>query len=314
MKHLHLVRLLALSIPFATALPVVHAAPRNGVPANGYRRNQSQVVRDNVVRGVVSRTYNSHEFDVEAQGRIVRVKSDAFQNLRPGDYVVARGDLRGNTFYAEFINRQDDNVRGNQGREQRINFSGEVVEVENANQMRVRADDGRVFSVRTVGTLSRGISRGDEVRVSGTFDGSFVRANNEDVDLLRNDNTYNNGGSYSGNGGYYGNAPIGGIYGNGGNYNGSYPNNGGNYNGGYPNNGGNYGNGGNNSSQRVNFRARVTRVLRRGELEVRGDNGQIYVVREPKALVGYTRVGDRVQIQGTSRAGFIAATNIDRVR
>lgn len=280
MKHQRLVRLVALSIPFATALPLVHAAPRDGVPAYGYRRNNTrEAVRDNVVRGIVSRVYSNREFDVQAQGRIVRVKSDAYQNLRNGDYVVARGDLRGNTFYAEFVNRQDDNVRGNQGRETRVDFRGEVVEVESPQSFRVRATDGHVYAVRTIGTLGRRVSRGDVVRVQGRFDGSFVRANNENVNLLRNDNVYN------------------GNYGNGNYGNGNYGN-------------GNYGNG----NQRVNFRAKVTRILRQGELEVRGDNGQTYIVREPSALVGYTRVGDHVQVQGVARVGFISATNIDRVR
>ncbi len=291
MKNQTLVRVVALSIPLATILSVASAKPRDGVPAYGYRRGngqgqgqgQREVVRDNAVRGIVSRVYSNREFDVQAQGRIVRVKTDAYQNLQPGDYVVARGDLRGGTFYAETINRRDDNVRGNQGRETRVNFQGEVVQVESPTSFRVRATDGRVFAVRTVGALGRRISRGDVVRVQGRFDGSFVRANNEDVDLLRNDNTYN--------GGY---------------------NNGGYNNGGY-NNGG-YNNGGYNNGARVSFRGRVTRLLGGNEIEVRSDNGQTFRVRVPQAIVGYSRVGDQVQVQGSSRSGIIVATNVDRLR
>ncbi len=253
MKHQHLVRFVALSLPLATVLPQVHAAPRVTRPA----------VRQSVVSGIVSRVVNSREFDVRVGARSVRVRSYAFQNLKPGDYVVARGQLRGNTMRAETVTRRDDNVRGNQGRETVLDFRGQVVEVEGAQSLRVRATNKRTYAVRTVGAMNRLISRGDTVRVRGTFDGSFVRADNGAVILLV-DSDSSNGGIRNGT--------------------------------------------------RVNFRATVTRLLRRGQIEVRNAKGQILVVHAPAALIGYVRVGDQVRVQGVTRTGFVEASNIDRVR
>ncbi len=258
MKHQHLVRLFALSVPLAMGLPLALAKP------NDLKMGRQNGFRQTVVSGIVSRVYSSRDFDVRVRARNIRVLSDAFQNLKPGDYVTARGQLRGNTLRAETVTRRDDNVRGNQGRETVIDFRGEVIEVEGPQSLRVRANNGRTYAVRTVGGMARNISRGDLVRVRGTFDGSFVRADNGAVIVLRENGLPTSNGFKNG--------------------------------------------------QRVNFRATITRIPRRGELEVRAANGTTLLVREPAALVGYSRVGDQVQVQGVVRGGSILATNIDRVR
>jgi len=334
MKHQHLVRLVALSVPFATALPVVHAAPPSYAPAYGARRNNNarDVVNSNRVRGIVSRVYNSREFDVRADGRTVRVKSDAYANLRPGDYVVVRGELRGDTFYAESVNRQDDNVRGNQGRETTVNFRGEVVEVEGPQSLRVRADNGRLYSVRTDGYLNTRISRGDLVQVRGRFDGSFVRADNDDVDLLRNDNTYN------GNGGINGRLITGVVDAVRSNRSFDLRVNGqilrvqsdsylnlrrgdlvdvrGVVRGGtliaeqvIRRDDNLYGNTGRNN--RVNFRGEVIEVESRRSFRVRADNGRTYTVRSIGDLNTRISRGDTVQVQGTFDGSFVRADNDD---
>ncbi|BCM93705.1 hypothetical protein IAD21_05596 [Abditibacteriota bacterium] len=320
MKHQRLVRLVALSVPFAAALPVVQAAP--------YERGRvlHPVVRDNVVRGIVSRVYNSREFDIRADGHIVRVKTNAYENLRPGDYVVVRGDLRGGTFYAEGVNRQDDNVRGNQGRETTVNFRGEVVEVEGPQGLRVRADNDRVYSVRTVGYLNNRISRGDRVQVQGRFDGSFVRADNDDVDLLRNDNTYNgNGRTLSGvvndvrsnrefdlrvNGQLlrvqsdsYLNLRRGdlvdvrGVVRGGTLFAEQVTRRDDNI----------YGNDG--RDHRINFRGEVVEVESRTSLRVRADNGRVYTVRSVGPLNSRISRGDTVQVRGTFDGSFVRSDN-----
>jgi translation initiation factor IF-1 len=320
MKHLQLVRLMALSVPFISALPVVHAAP---VGRDG---NYREAIRSNTVRGIVSRVYDSREFDVRADGDIVRVKSDAYANLRPGDYVVVRGELRGGTFYAERVNRQDDNVRGNQGREGFINFRGEVVEVESRNSLRVRADNGRVYSVRINGILNNRISRGDLVSVQGRFDGSFVRASNNDVDLLRNDNTYNGNNrvvsgvvnSVRGNREFdlrvnnqivrvqsdsYLNLRRGdlvsvrGVTRGGTLFAEQVTRRDDNI----------YDNGG--RTDRVNFRGEVIEVESRNSLRVRGDNGRVYTVRTIGDLNNRISRGDRISVQGTFDGSFVRADN-----
>ena len=331
MKHQRLVRLVARSVPFATALPVVQAAPPTYAP--GYGRGNGQAVRDNSVRGIVSRVYSSREFDVRADGRTVRVKTDAYQNLRPGDYVVARGDLRGNTFYADRINRQDDNVRGNQGRETNINFRGEVIEVEGPQALRVRADDGRVYAVRTEGYLNERLSRGDIVQVRGRFDGSFVRATPGNVDFIRDGSAYNgNGRAYQGivnevrgnrdfdlrvNGQIlrvqsdsYLNLRRGDIVDVRGTVRGGvlyaetvnrrddnlYNNNG--------------------RDQRIDFRGEVIEVESRSSLRVRADNGRVYTIRTNGDLNNRISRGDLIRVRGTFDGSFIRANdeNVELLR
>ena len=335
MKHQRLVRLVALAVPFATALPIVQAAPPTYAPAygRGNGRGNGQEVRDNAVRGIVSRVYSSREFDVRADNRTVRVKTDSYENLRPGDYVVVRGDLRGNTFYADRVNRQDDNVRGNQGRETNITIRGEVVQVEGPQALRVRADDGRVYAVRTTGYLNNRISRGDRVQVQGRFDGSFVRADDNDVDLLRNDNTYNGQGrAYQGivnevrgnrdfdlrvNGQLlrvqsdsYLNLRRGDLVDVRGTVRGGvlyaetvnrrddnlYNNNG--------------------RDQRIDFRGEVIEVEGRSSLRVRADNGRVYTIRTNGDLNNRISRGDLIRVRGTFDGSFVRANdeNVELLR
>ena len=108
------------------------------------------------------------------------------------------------------------------------------------------------------------MSRGDLVRVRGQFDGSFVRAKNEDVRVIRD---------------------------------GAYP----------------YGNIFRDFGRRVGFPATIRRI-EPGELEVRADNRQTYILRAANRVLRELRVGDRVQIEGISRDGFVEATRVERAR
>ncbi len=317
MKHQNLLRLVALSVPFAVTLPVVQAAPYGGT---------RQVVRDNVVRGIVSRIYSSREFDVRADGNIVRIKTDSYENLRPGDYVVVRGNLRGGTFYATRVNREDDNVPGNQGRESRITVRGEVVQVEGPQSLRVRADEGRVYSVRTDDYINNRISRGDRVEVRGRFDGSFIRADNNSVTLLRNDNTYNgnvrtlngvvndvrsnrdfdlrvNGQILRVQGDSYLNLRRGDIVDVRGTVRGGVL-----YAERVTRRDDNiYGN--DSRDHRVDFRGEVVEVESRTSLRVRADNGHVYSIRTIGDLERRISRGDRVQVRGTFDGSFVRADN-----
>jgi translation initiation factor IF-1 len=379
MKHQKLARLFALTLPLLGAIASAHAQDysynddgnggvsnnggvygnRNGGYNNGGYNNGGYNNGTNAnstrLRGTVERVYSSRSFDLRTQnGQIVRVKSDSDLNLQVGDTTTVRGELRGKTFYAERINRRDDNLPGNQGRETRVELRGQVIAVEGRRALRVRDnDDGRILRVQTQGNLNSRISRGDLVVVRGTFDGSFLRADARQVQLVsynnrtngnngdgygygNNGNVYgNNGNGYgygNGNGNVYGNNGNGYGYGNGNGNGNVYGNNGNGY--GYGNNGNVYGNGnngygnGNNGygygnipddygtgndvfGRNVSFPGTV-RVVSLSQVEVRGDNGRIYIVRFLNNERVTVRTGDRVRVQGISRNGFIEATQLNR--
>ena len=63
--------------------------------------------------------------------------------------------------------------------------------------------------------------------------------------------------------------------------------------------------------QAVAFKATVNRVINDGSVEVRGDNGQLYVVSYRYAR--NFRQGDRIRVRGTYRTGTVFANGIDRL-
>ena len=342
MKHQKLVRLFALTLPLIGAIASAQAQSdyryndgtynNGGVYGNGTYGNGGVYGNGNTagftrLRGTVERVYSSRSFDLRTQdGQIVRVKSDSDLNLRIGDTTTVRGELRGKTFYAERINRRDDNLPGNGNGAQRVELRGEVIAVDGRRTLRVQdSDDGRILRVQLQSNLNSRISRGDLVLIRGTFDGSLLRADAGQVQLLSDDNRVD--GNYGNNGNGYGNGNNGDVYGNGNNGNGyGYGHgrgNNGNGNGygrgnnrpgdnGYrPSDGIGYGAYGDNVLGRtVNFPATVS-VVRRGEVEVRGDNGRTYIVRLNSNRIN-ARIGDRVRVNGIARDGFIEATQLNR--
>lgn len=191
MNHLRMLRLLALSLPLTAALPaIVHADPR---PYRVEERNREGYQR---FRGAVQRVYSDREFSLRVGDDVVRVKSQAYLNLRRGDYVDVRGELRGRTLYADTVRRLDDNAFDNGGRLLRVDFLGEVLDVNSHDSLRVRMGSGRIYFVRSHGELRRNVSRGDLVRVRGQFDGTTVSARNEDVSVVR-DGAYPYGAQYN---------------------------------------------------------------------------------------------------------------------
>lgn len=206
MKKQHLLRLFVGVLPLIAPV-AAQAAPYDYPDTNtrrdnrAYNDNNTRQQRERVT-GIVNLMRGNREFDLRLRGGdIVRVKSDSYLNLRRGDLVRIRGDFRGQTLYAEVVTRLDDNVYNNTSRTQRVDFRGEVIEVEGTSSLRVRAENGRVYSVRTEGYLDDNISRGDLVHVQGLFDGSFVRADNDDVDQIR-DGAYPYGSGYTSNDGF----------------------------------------------------------------------------------------------------------------
>lgn len=275
---------------FALALPLLAGAAVSVSAQARYDNNNSRFdSRNSASRGVVERIYSNSEFDIRADnGFLLRVKTDSYLNLRRGDYVTMRGDLRGNTFYAQSVNRRDDNFPGNgfpgggfpgnnfpgnggprdnfpgNGFPTRnnINLVGEVVEIEGPQQLRVRDYQGRVFFVRTSTRIPRTISRGDQVRVQGYFDGTYLRANQDNVRLLDYDNVNN---------GY------------------------------------------NPRSSRVSFPATI-RSFNNRQLVVQGDNGVNYTVLATNTTFNGLRPGDRVRVEGTTRNRVIEATRVSYLR
>lgn len=328
MKHQTLVRLFALTLPLAGAIASAHAQSdyhyNDGTYNNGDTYNNGTYNNSGtyggynngtsiLLRGVVERVYSSRSFDLRTQdGQIVRVKSDFDLNLREGDTTTVRGELRGKTFYAQSTGRRNDNLPGNGNGAQRVELRGEVVQVDGRRALRVRdEDDGRIIRVQLQSNLNSRISRGDLVLVRGTFDGSLLRADNGQVQLLSDDNRID---GYGNNGSVYGNGRDNGYgRGNGhgrGNGNGRGNNRPGD-NGYRPSDGIGYGAYGDSVlGGNVNFPATVS-VVRRGEVEVRGDNGRTYTVRVNNERVN-ARIGDRVRVSGTARDGFIEATQLNR--
>ena len=319
MKHQKLVRLFALTLPLIGALASAHAQDysyNDGVNGNGGIYNNDDVYgngnrngngngnRGNGrfdtnrtrLRGTVERVYSTRSFDLRTQdGQIVRVKTDSDLNLQVGATTVVRGELRGKTFFAERVNRRDDNRAGNQNGVSNVELRGEVVEVESRRALRVRdSDDGRILRVQLQNNLNSRISRGDLVLVRGTFDGTILRADAGQVQLLSDDNridgNYGNGNVYGNNGNGYGYGNNGNVYGNGNNN--------------YGTNNGVYG-------RSVSFPATV-RVVRRGEVEVRGDNGRTYIVRFTSNARTNLRVNDRVRVNGVTRNGYIEMAQLNR--
>lgn len=276
------VRLLALSLPLAALGVSASAQPIYGYDPQvdqGARYDNRPNVNGDRIRGTVARVYSGRNFDLRLpNGDIVRIKTDYYTQVRPGDRVTAVGQFKGKTLYANFVNTRDDRPGYGNGNNTRAEVRGEVVAVDGPRTLRVRSQDtGRVVRVQTREDLNRRISRGDLVVVRGLFDGSVVRADYGQVRLLSDDNRLdgnpNTGNSNYGDPGY---------------------------------NNGNFG-------QSVSFPATVTSVRARG-VEVRGDNGQTYIVRLSPDQVNDLRTGDRVQVQGTTGDGFIDATQLNRIR
>lgn len=87
-------------------------------------------------------------------GSRVRVQGSALRNQVRLDRIVTISD-------------------GGQG-EQFVNFRGTVERVEDFNRLRVRADNGRVYTVRAQGVLD--VEQGDRVRVRGNYARGLITA------------------------------------------------------------------------------------------------------------------------------------------
>ena len=152
---------------------------RNG-DRNGDRygdRNRDDNRRDFATyTGVVTEVKSSREFRVRAGGREYDVYADgSTRDLDRGDEVRVYGQLYGTNDIRDARvtitrnrDRNDDRFGGD-ARDYRT-YTGVVTEVKNSREFRVRAN-GREYDVYADGS-TRGLDRGDEVRVYGRLYGT----------------------------------------------------------------------------------------------------------------------------------------------
>ena len=126
--------------------------------------------------GVVTEVKNSREFRVRANGRDYDVYSDgSTRDLDRGDEVRVYGQLYGTNDIRDARvtitrnrDRNDDRFGGD-SRDYRT-YTGEVVSIKNSREFRVRAN-GREYDVYA-DSSTRGLDRGDEVRIYGRLYGT----------------------------------------------------------------------------------------------------------------------------------------------
>lgn len=198
-----------------------------------------------------------------AKNKVKKDKSDDRRENSDRD----RDDRRENSDHDRY---DRDNQRDNS------DFTGVVTDVRTGNSFDLRAN-GRIYNVYTAQSLPRGLSRGDQVRVSGQLYGdndirrssvSILTNNRNDP---RRDNRNDNRPNYT-NGRYDPNGKLGGIFGNTGN-----------------NSNGNIG-----SYQ--NYTGVVTEIRNDREFDVR-IGGNTYNVTTNASTRGLNR-GDQVQVYG----------------
>ena len=80
----------------------------------------------------------------------------------------------------------DDDNNDNDNDFRSVDFAGTVVSVQSRYRITVRSDSGRVYTVNSRTQISSAISNGDRVRVIGSADDNFVRADR--VTLVRDNN------------------------------------------------------------------------------------------------------------------------------
>jgi len=91
-------------------------------------------------------------------------------NVSAGSRVRVQGSAIGNRVRLQRVVTIDDGRRG----EQYVNFRGTVERVEDLNRLRVRADNGRVYTIRSQNALN--IEQGDRVRVRGNYARGLIKA------------------------------------------------------------------------------------------------------------------------------------------
>lgn len=116
---------------------------------------------------------SSHRLTVRGDnGRlyILESRTNLPQNISTGSRVRVQGSAVGNQVRLQRVIAINDGLRG----EQYVNFRGTVEGVEDFNRLRVRADNGRTYTIRSQNALN--IERGDRVRVRGNYARGLITA------------------------------------------------------------------------------------------------------------------------------------------
>lgn len=132
--------------------------------------SQGEVV---TLRGVVVRDFYGREFQLRSDtGRTFLVRSLRAEPLRlsGGDRVEVRGRSDKGFFVASDVDivRNDDFSH--------VDFPGRVVALLSARRLQVRADNGRVYTIKSRESLPRSVKAGDRVRVVGYVNKKVVAA------------------------------------------------------------------------------------------------------------------------------------------
>ena len=186
-------------------------ANRNGID-DRYENNRGGF--QTTVNGVVTRDLQGRRFEIRASnGRtyVVIARNNEPLRLTRGDRVQIFGRIfnnvrtqRNNDPYNNNENTRHngrfntnsfilaDRIRITRDDDQnqngsRVNFTGRVLDVRNDRELRVRAENGRTYTVRSDDRLSSRISEGDRVSVVGRLRNGVVNANRVNLTDDRND-------------------------------------------------------------------------------------------------------------------------------
>ena len=176
-------------------------ANRNGID-DRYENGQGNGGVLRTVVGVVTRDLRGRRFEMRSNNRtfVVIARNNEPLRLTAGDRVTVIGRLyqnvrtnrnsnRNNAFIVAsrvIITRNDDqNQNGS-----RVDFTARVLDVRNDRELRVRAENGRTYTVRSDNDFNSNIDENDRVRVRGRLQNNVV--NNARVELLNNGNGNDN--------------------------------------------------------------------------------------------------------------------------
>ncbi|HVF10067.1 MAG TPA: hypothetical protein VNA16_04650, partial [Abditibacteriaceae bacterium] len=332
-----------LAVLGAVALAPVLSTPQTAQAAP--RAARQQTVRGTVAVNLAGNKHFTVRLDDRRTVEVVTHEAEPAR-LSRGDRVEMTGHYDRNLFIARTVRmlqqaktgRISGRNRGNPNHPW-VDFTGTVLSVQSAYQLQVRANNGVKYEVRSHDKLSSTITSGDTVHIAGRAFQGIARPDH--VTLVRNNNAPRGPGSVQGNQWVDFTGTVLSV---------ESPyrlrvraNNGANYQvnprdklspaitrgdtvriAGYASAGiarpdhvtlvRNNASGTTVPNQTVNFIGTVLSVKRAfgsiGDLEVRGDNGQVYRVRTKNATA--FKKGDRVRVAGTYSKGSVSASSVTR--
>jgi len=135
-----------------------------------------------VFQGTVSRVRSRDYFDFRASDghtyRVISDDDDGYFNVRAGERVEVRGSLTQGVIIASRVRE----IGSDYGYRQ-VDFPATVISVSSFSRLTVRGDNGRTYTIDARYRLPYNLSAGDYVRITGTWDGSTVNA--DQITVLR---------------------------------------------------------------------------------------------------------------------------------